>query len=264
MLKKLNILFVSHGLDIKKLFNSLRGTVPYFKNLSKFRKQLADVNSPFTIKSLYPCLDDRYDSAGSLPLHYFHLDRYVASRIFVNNPHLHVDIGSRIDGFIAHLSVFRDVEVLDIREMNSEIPNVRYKQADLTSSDFPLADYCDSVSSLHAIEHFGLGRYGDPLDAEGHLKAIRNFHRMLKPGGRLYFAVPIGPLRIEYDAHRVFSVRYLLDIFSGMFELEKFSYISDDNRIFTDVELTQDKIANNLGCTYGCGIFELRKIRDGV
>jgi hypothetical protein len=28
---------------------------------------------------------------------------------------------------------------------------------------------CDSISSLHAIEHFGLGRYGDTIDVNGHL-----------------------------------------------------------------------------------------------
>jgi hypothetical protein len=71
---------------------------------------------------------------------------------------------------------------------------------------------CDSLSSLHAIEHFGLGRYGDPIDINGHLKAITNLHLMLKPKGKFYFSVPIGKQRIEFNAHRVFSIKYLIRI----------------------------------------------------
>ena len=73
-----------------------------------------------------------------------------------------------------------------------------------------LAESTDSLSCLHALEHFGLGRYGDPVDYDGYLKGFDNLYRILKPGGRLYFSVPMGPQRIEFDAHRVFSMAYLL------------------------------------------------------
>ncbi|NUN09441.1 MAG: DUF268 domain-containing protein [Ignavibacteriaceae bacterium] len=259
-IKRLNTVFVSHGLDIKKIFNSIRGLLIYFRNLSAFKKKLAETGSPFRIKSLYPCLDDRFDSAGSLPLHYFHLDLHVASRIYINQPSLHVDIGSRIDGFIAHIAVFRQVEIFDIRELSYSIPNVTFRQADLMSGDFQYSDYCDSVSCLHVIEHLGLGRYGDPLDPDGHIKSVNNIHKMLKRGGLFYFATPVGPLRIEYDAHRVFSIRYLLDMFEGKFTVENFAYITDDNRLTTNVTLEPSGIESNYGCNYGCGIFELKKV----
>lgn len=260
MLRKLNILLISNGLDLKKIFHSLRGSITYLNNLTKFSKMLIEKKSDFEIKTLYPCLSDRYEGAGSLPLHYFHLDRYVASRIYENAPVLHADIGSRIDGFVAQVSVFRKLEVFDIRQLNYPIQNVTFRQADLMSADFHLKDYCDSISCLHVIEHLGLGRYGDPLDPDGHIKAITNIHKMLKSGGIFYFAAPIGPLRIEYDAHRVFSIRYLLDLFEGLFKVEHFSYISDDNVLFTDVPLTSERIKDNFNCNYGCGIFELRKV----
>ena len=48
--------------------------------------------------------------------------------------------------------------------------------------DQPLTDYCDSVSCLHALEHFGLGRYGDPVDPDGHLKGFRNLRRIVQGG----------------------------------------------------------------------------------
>jgi hypothetical protein len=37
--------------------------------------------------------------------------------------------------------------------------------------------YCDSLSCLHALEHFGLGRYGDPIDPRGHEKGITRWRR---------------------------------------------------------------------------------------
>jgi len=62
-------------------------------------------------------LDDRFDQSGTASGHYFHQDLLVASRIFINNPEKHVDIGSRIDGFVAHVASFREIEVFDIRSL---------------------------------------------------------------------------------------------------------------------------------------------------
>ena len=54
-----------------------------------------------------------------------------------------------------------------------------------------LSEVCDSISCLHALEHFGLGRYNDPLDPNGHLKGFNNMVKMLKRGGKLYISFPI-------------------------------------------------------------------------
>ena len=118
-----------------------------------------------------------------------------------------------------------------------------------------------SLSSLHAIEHFGLGRYGDPINYFGHIKAIDNITEMLQNGGVFYFSVPIGPQRIDFNAHRVFSIQYIMNLFSVKYELIRFSYINDIGDFFEDVKLTDEFIANNGGCHYGCGIFEWKKVR---
>jgi len=52
-------------------------------------------------------LTDRFDPGGDASGHYFHQDLIVARRIFERDPRKHVDVGSRIDGFVAHLAVFR-------------------------------------------------------------------------------------------------------------------------------------------------------------
>jgi SAM-dependent methyltransferase len=191
---------------------------------------------------------------------YFHQDLLVARRIFENRPKRHVDIGSRIDGFVAHVASFREIEVFDIRRPEGHVKNIVFRQADLMRLPETMSAYCDSVSSLHAIEHFGLGRYGDPIDYFGHLKAIENVRRMLSPEGRFYFSVPIGPQRIEFNAHRVFGLSYLSRIMQGRFRIVNFSFVDDGGDLHENVPLSAEVANSDAGCTYGCGIFELLKV----
>ena len=121
--------------------------------------------------------------------HYFHQDLLVARGIYEADPRRHIDIGSRTDGFVAHVAVFRGIEILDIRQLSSEVENVRFRRADLMELPADLVQCTDSLSSLHALEHFGLGRYGDPVDIEGHVKALGNMHHMLERKGTLYLSV---------------------------------------------------------------------------
>ena len=77
-----------------------------------------------------------------------------------------------MDGFVAHIAAFREIEVLDIRPQKSVIHNIRFTQADITADDCARQDYCDSASCLHALEHFGLGRYADPVNYYGYLHRL--------------------------------------------------------------------------------------------
>lgn len=246
------------GFSPKKFIYSLKGTIPYLRNLSRIKKQLRNENQ-FKITKLYPCLDDRYEDAGILAGHYFYMDLYVANKIFKANPQKHVDIGSRIDGFVAHVACFREIEVFDIRPFNKQINNVRFFKADLMDKNFSVKDYCDSISSLHAMEHFGLGRYGDDIDINGYLTGLTNVKKLLKQGGTFYFAVPIGNQRIEFDAHRVFSLKYLISLFEKDYEIKSFAYIDDNEILTADAVLSSKSIEDNFNCNFGCGIFELIK-----
>ena len=232
----------------------------FYIDYLRFKRQAKAFGMYFPFGRFYLCLDERKMDSGSASGHYFHQDLLVASRIFQNSPQRHVDIGSRIDGFISHVASFREIEVFDIRPLNNNIPNIVFKQLDLMNSNFDLKNYCDSVSSLHAIEHFGLGRYGDKLDYNGHLKGLRNIYEMLKKDGKFYFSVPIGPQRIEFNAHRIFSVKYLIELIQDKYRINSFSYVNDEGDLFRDISLHPNKIENNFSCKYGCGIFELTKI----
>jgi hypothetical protein len=198
--KKLYWIFsIQLGVDFRRLFNSIRGLPRFIRDLILFRKL-------YTGKlDLRPCLHDWYEEGGSAKGEYFWQDLHVARKINQVNPRKHVDIGSRIDGFVSHVACFREIEIIDIRPLFSKIEGVVFKQADLMSPQTGLNEYCDSLSCLHALEHFGLGRYGDSIDPMGYYHGLKNMSQLLQCGGIFYLSVPIGVERVEFNAHRVFD-----------------------------------------------------------
>lgn len=259
MLVRAYAIFRVFGFDPLTLIKSVRALPFYFHDLSQLKKQKGN-DSKFYFGRSFLQLADRFSESGTMSGHYFHQDLLVAKKIFLANPKKHVDVGSRLDGFVAHVAVFREIEIIDIREQKSKVKNITFRKADLMQLPEGMENYCDSISSLHAIEHFGLGRYGDPIDYYGYLKAIENVSKIVCPGGKFYFSVPIGKQRIEFNAHRVFSISYLLGLFNGVFLLDTFSYVNDKGDLFENVELTPDAIETNFNCYWGCGIFELTKV----
>jgi len=261
LLRRIYSLLVMFGVDPRKARRSIRSLPAFFRDLKTLKSQRQSATREFPLGKYYPCLGDRFTDSGSTKGHYFHQDLLVARKINLNNPHRHVDVGSRIDGFVAHVAAFRAIEVIDIRPLPNKIANVTFKQADLmTPVQESLLEYCDSLSCLHAMEHFGLGRYGDPVSYDGYILGLNNLYRILKKGGKLYFSVPIGPQRIEFNAHRVFSVSYLLECFDGSYRIDEFSFVDDRGDLHENVPILNDDVQSNFGCMYGCGIFELTKL----
>lgn len=231
----------------------------YERDLQILQQQKGNDHT-FSFGTPFPILTDKDDQGGVMKGHYFHQDLFIARKIHEAAPQKHVDIGSRTDGFIAHVASFRTIELLDIRPIESHVKNITFRQANLMELPEDLINSTDSISSLHAIEHFGLGRYGDPIDYWGYTKALQNITAMLKQGGTFYFSVPIGPQRIEFNAHRVFSIDYLMQLLIKDYVISSFSYVDDEGEFYEDITLNDTMISSNCNCTYGCGIFILRKI----
>ena len=257
-MKRFIILLNSMGINLKAFFIFWKELPSVYKDYRKLKKQKGN-NTDFFFGRSHIITKDKHASSGIMSGHYFHQDLLIARKIFLANPVKHVDIGSRTDGFVAHVAVFRKIEIFDIREQTGKIENVVYTRADLMKLPKEMENYCDSVSALHSIEHFGLGRYGDPVDYHGYIKAIDNITQMLKPSGMFYFSVPIGTQRIEFNAHRVFSLPFLWNILKKHYRLKSFSYVDDAGNLHENVEFTDVSIENSFHCEYGCGIFELQK-----
>lgn len=261
MVKYLYFVLRFIGIDPLTFYRHITGLPHYYRALKQIKKQQGSDTSFFFGKK-YPYLRDRFSQAGNMSSQYFTQDLFVARKIFKNNPVKHVDIGSRIDGFVAHVAVFREIEIVDIREQKSTERNIKFRQADLMVLPQDMQNYSDSISSLHAIEHFGLGRYGDPINYFGHIEALKNIGKILKPGGKFYFASPIGIQRIEFNAHRVFSVKYLWDIFKENYDLDGFSFMDDQGNFIEDTLISDAVIAKCASFSFGLGIFELTKRKD--
>lgn len=255
MISLLNLM----GFNPLNLISFVKGIPFFIRDYFKTKKELKQ-NDDFNIERIYPILNERDSESGIMKGHYFHQDLLIAQKIYTNDPYRHIDIGSRIDGFVAHVAAYREIEIFDIRPLDSKAKNIIFTQADLMHLPQKMKECTDSISSLHAIEHFGLGRYGDPIDVDGHLKVISNIYAMLKPNGKFYFSVPIGKQRIEFNAHRVFSLGYLTKMLVPKFKIENFSYVDDKGDLFVDEVLNEESILSSFNCHYGCGIFELSKI----
>ena len=161
-------------------------------------------------------IQDRFSAAGGVHS-YFWQDLWAAKHIFEKKPEYHYDIGSRIDGFIAHLSTFgQKVRLLDIRPLGYEIPNVDFVQCDATNLDTIADNSIESLSALCSLEHFGLGRYGDPIDPEACFKCFVAIQKKVKPGGFAYIAVPVGREHLEWHVHRVFNASTIVASFDEM------------------------------------------------
>lgn len=243
-------IIASFGLDLRALFYAVRSIPRYLVNLAKILI-LSIKYKEFDI-SVNPQLVDRFLPGGSAKGHYFHQDLWAARKIFTARPKEHIDIGSRVDGFISHLLVFMDVTILDIRKIDSKVRGLRFEQRDLMCETENGNRRYLSISCLHALEHFGLGRYGDSINWDGWKDGLKSISNLLDDNGVLYLSVPIGAQRIEFDAHRVFNPDTIINFakMNGL-TLQTFSCIDDNGDFHENIDPFFVGVYN-----YGCGCFE--------
>jgi hypothetical protein len=247
------LLSAQFGIDPRVMLRFLRGLPRYVRDLFRFR-------SSYTGRlELVPCLHDWYEEGGITKSEYFWQDLYIARKIHAANPERHVDIGSRIDGFAAHVASFRDIEVFDVRPITTQIPGVTFKQADLMKPVEGMAGYCDSLSCLHALEHFGLGRYGDPIDPKGFERGLVNMTGLLREDGVFYLSVPIGIDRVEFNANRVFDPRVIVNLAVGnSLRLSALTVIRQGGRVEA-LALDESQLSDLASQRYALGIFTFVK-----
>lgn len=97
----------------------------------------------------------------------------------------------------------------------------------------------DAALSISSFEHDGLGKYGDPLDPNGDIKAMQRMKHTIKKGGILYLAVPCGKDRIDWNAHRVYGKLRLPILLSGWELLGHYGYSNELTEITPFHELEE-------------------------
>jgi hypothetical protein len=241
------------GVDPRKILLALRALPRYLRDVYVFLKARRAARDQDFRFQFVPFLADLHAQSGNAKGHYFHQDIWAARIVFQRRPNRHVDVGSRVDGFVAHLLSFREVEVIDIRPLSSRVSGLKFIGADVMRFAHETRGELrsDSVSCLHALEHFGLGRYGDPIDADGWRRGLAGLAQLVLPGGVLLLSVPVGRPRIEFNTQRIFSPSMIVvEAERHGLRLIEFSLVDDAGDFESNAA---PDLASQLD--FGCGCF---------
>ncbi len=243
---------------ISSRFRNLSLKRRFRRDFLKFKGLSESIERGFDLRweNRLPFLHDWSDSMEFDRQYLFHTAW--ASRVLARTrPDLHVDVSSYVF-FASIVSAFIPVRYLEFRSFDLGLSNLESDQANLLS--LPLEDNSvGSMSCMHVLEHIGLGRYGDPIDPEGDLKAIAEIKRVMKPGGDLLVVVPVGHQEIRFNAHRIYNSGQFSSYFNG-YETLEFALIPDNPAEGNIVVMPSDELLN--AQVYGCGCFWFRKVKD--
>ena len=208
----------------------------------------------FDTEDFQYCLDDRTEIT-QIDRHYLYHPAWAAQIIALIKPEKHIDISSIIH-FGAILSAFVPIEFYDYRPVDIDLNNYFSAKADLTKLLFE-DNSIHSLSCMHTVEHVGLGRYGDPIDYDGDLKAMQELARVLAVGGNLLFVVPIGKQnKICFNAHRIYTADFIRQRFEGYgLVVKEFTCISQNIGGLLKTDIKYFKTLEE----YGCGCFWITK-----
>jgi len=228
-------------------------TQAFTEQFSQFKEQ-SWLDGRFEPKQTdwFPFLSDATPETGFDP-HYVLHTSWAARVLAKTQPKVHVSFGDSLY-FVGIASAFMSMTFCDIRESGLPFRDIGEDPADLTSLPPSWTGTLQSISCMHVLEHIGLGRYGDAIDASGDRKAAAELARVLAPGGQLLMVVPMeNPPRVCFNAHRVYSYSQVMDLFPDLSLLE-FTLITNEGEFFENADPDLFK-----GHKYCCGCFRFTK-----
>lgn len=142
---------------------------------------------------------------------------YMAGIIAEKRPENIVDFGS-YRHFICGLAAAYKISTVDVRDRKPSTSLETVITADCTSVPMIEDESYDLVLSQQLLQHPGLGRYGDALDAEGHIKTIEEWKRITKPGGYLLFSTTLNSKHeaLVWNCHRIYTQEVLHTLCKGL------------------------------------------------
>ena len=115
----------------------------------------------------------------------------------------------------------KDITVVEYQKVISEHPQITTVTVDEFSK---MTEKYDVAISISSVEHSGLGRYGDPIDPNGDMEAMKFLYNNLKEDAICFLSVPIGLDQIIWNAHRVYgNIRFplLFDLIESDYEINE-------------------------------------------
>jgi len=203
----------------------------YEKNLAELRKNPG---------GFYIFAEPLYEG-GAHPENFTdHECAFAAFHIRQANPQKILDVGSYrhfLLGLLAHFPI----TTIDVRSRKPLPEGEIVITGDAKELDLPDHSF-DLVLSLCALEHFGLGRYGDEFDFYADKRAFAEMLRVLKPGGRLIFTTTITRAKpaIAFNAHRIYNHEMIRAFCEGMVCLEEKFYSHRMKDLCSLEEITAD------------------------
>jgi SAM-dependent methyltransferase len=219
-----------------------------YQALLKSRNQNENPRFDEEQHTFYPCVGDDTSTTDFEP-HYTYHPAWAARILAKTLPKKHIDIASTLK-FCTIVSAFIPIEFYDYRPAALQLDGLTCKKANLLNLPFEDASI-ESLSCMHTLEHIGLGRYGDEIDYDGDLKAIKELQRVLAPNGNLLVVVPIGKPKIEFNAHRIYAYAQIRSYFKNL-NLVEFSLVPDDYKAGMITNATEAMADEQ---HWGCGCF---------
>lgn len=235
--------------SVRKATSGVRGIGWYLSDHRRFAAELQAAENSANIVA-FPQLTDRTPTTD-FDAHYVHQGPWVFRHLVDRRPAQHVDVASYL-GYLGFFSAIVPTEFVDIRPPSLQLPRLTVSEGSVLQ--LPFADRSvESLSCLHVIEHIGLGRYGDPLDARGSELACAELARVLAVGGQLYLSLPVGRPRIYFNAHRVHSVEQVLQ-FTRQLAFVDLAVVLDDGSFVANCP--PEIVASQ---SYACGMFRFTR-----
>ena len=187
----------------------------------------------------------------SFDRHYVYHTSWACRVLAERRPASHVDVSSSLY-FVGLASAFIPMRFLDYRPADLVLNGLECRSGNLHALPFRDGEV-ESISCMHVIEHIGLGRYGDPIDYDGDIKAASELSRVVARGGLLLIVVPVGGVaRIQFNAHRIYTYNQVIQMFSGK-KLLEFALISNESSNGGLIRNADESLVQLE--KYGCGCF---------
>lgn len=221
----------------RPVFESRTGEAPeeFLQKYAHFLERCRNDSRGFEVFEAF-----RYDDGVHPDTYVDHECTFSAHFLSKIKPGSILDIGS-YRHFILGLLAHYHVTTVDVRNRRPATDHESVVTCDAKKLALPDEEF-DAVLSLCAVEHFGLGRYGDEFDLDADRKGMEEMIRVLKPGGALIFTTTITRAKpqIAFNAHRIYDYA-MIETFCRGLRLEGEMFYITRKRSFGAFEEVTEK-----------------------